>query len=330
MPFTTGKSPQKIPLRRIPAGKPERSFDDKIYSNKVGYMPMKIKKLLFVTRFDELRFDALESLLDLRKAALEHVVFLNVIEREKVAMRRGTGYGKTEELRLKEKANIRFIDWAENLFEQGMEVGVYIVVGSFVQQVVSSCKKENADMVVISPPKKGKLEQLYSGSDITEIVRRTETPLLVYKNPLQKVDVPISPFIRPLLAMDWSPAGERAVDYLKGLSSVVEEINVIHVVDEKDLKGSTVTELQKVRKENRSKLDRICDSLEVAGIDAKSHVYVGDAVHEVEQATQECHATMIIIPTSGKSSWKERFIGNTPRALAERSVFPVLIIPDPS
>ncbi len=41
---------------------------------------MKVKKLLFVTKFEELWFDALESLMDLRKVGLNHVVFLNVIE----------------------------------------------------------------------------------------------------------------------------------------------------------------------------------------------------------------------------------------------------------
>ncbi|MBW2370725.1 MAG: universal stress protein [Deltaproteobacteria bacterium] len=80
---------------------------------------MKIQKLLFVTQFEELWFDALQSLMDLRKDALGHVIFLNVIERDKVALRRGVGYQKEEEIKLREKANIRFIDWAETLFEQG-------------------------------------------------------------------------------------------------------------------------------------------------------------------------------------------------------------------
>ncbi len=91
---------------------------------------MKIKKLLFVTKFESLCYDALQSLLGLRKSGLEHVVFLNVIEREKVSMRRGKGYVKEDAVRLKEMANIRFIDWAENLFEMGMEVGAYIEVAS--------------------------------------------------------------------------------------------------------------------------------------------------------------------------------------------------------
>jgi len=53
---------------------------------------MDIKKLLFVTKFEELGFDALQSLLSLRKASLNHVVFVNVIERDRVAMHRGAGY----------------------------------------------------------------------------------------------------------------------------------------------------------------------------------------------------------------------------------------------
>ena len=89
---------------------------------------MKIQKLLFATRLEELWFDALQSLMDLRKADLNHVVFLNVIERDKVAMRRGTGYQKGEEIKLREMVNVRFIDWAETLFEQGMEVGALILL----------------------------------------------------------------------------------------------------------------------------------------------------------------------------------------------------------
>ena len=116
---------------------------------------MDIQKLLFVTKFDELRFDALQSLLPLQKAALNHVVFLNVIEREKVALRRGKGYQKEEEVKLREKANIRFIDWAESLFEQGLEVGVYIVVGGLVAEVIKAAQKEESDLIVIGRSQKG-------------------------------------------------------------------------------------------------------------------------------------------------------------------------------
>ena len=288
---------------------------------------MEIKKLLFVTRFDNLRFDALQSLMDLKKAALNHVVFLNVIERDKVAMRRGKGYEKSAEIRLREKANIRFIDWAETLFEQGMEVGVYIVVGSFAGQVIQAAEKESVDLIVLSPEKKGRFEQLYSGSDITEIVHRSATPVLVYKYLAQKGPLAENPFEKPLLATNWSAASQRAIDYLKSLKTVIREVDVVHVASEKDLKETSAMGIQKTRKESRQKLDALCDELEDFGITAKPHVYIGGTVAEIDKAARECQSSMIIAGSPHKRLWKDRWGTSISKGLAEQSIFPILLIP---
>ena len=288
---------------------------------------MDIQKLLFVTKFDELRFDALKSLLPLQKASLKHVVFLNVIEREKVALRRGAGYQKEEEIKLREKANIRFIDWAENLFEQGLEVGVYIVVGDFVKQVIESSEKEDVDLVVLGPSRKGKLEQLFSGSDVTEILHRSGVPVLIYKNISPGGIITDKPFDRVLLATDWSPSGDSAIACLKKLSAVIEEIHVIHVADEKSLQSDSAMAVQKTRKEARNRLEKICDVFEAEGIHSRPHVHIGDVETEIEKAAHECRATMVVAGTSGKKSWKERLLGSVPNALIENSIFPVLLIP---
>jgi len=206
---------------------------------------MEIKKLLFVTKFEELGFDALQSLLTLSKAALDHVVFITVIERDRVALRRGVGYQKKEEIRLRETANIRFIDWAEDLFEQGMEVGVYIPVGSLAGEVIKAAQKEDADLIVIGRSDKSLLEHFYSGSDIVEIIRRTSIPVLVYKPIAENAFVLERPFERILLATDWSPASLRAADYLKDLKGVVQQIDVVYVADKKELSGSSAMDIQK-------------------------------------------------------------------------------------
>jgi nucleotide-binding universal stress UspA family protein len=287
---------------------------------------MKIKKLLFVTKFEELGLDALQSLLSLRKAALEHVVFVNVIERERVAMRRGTGYNKEAEIRLRETANIRFIDWAENLFEQGMEVGVYIVVGSLVGEVIKAAQKEEADLIVIGRSQKGVIEQLYAGSDITELLHRTARPVLVYKYLSENSFALDTPFERPVLATDWSPASLKAVDYLKELKEVIKEIHVVHVAAQKKLSGSAMA-IQKTRKKMRRQMDEICRTFEAEGIAARSHVYVGNPEQEIEKAARECQATLIVMGSSGKASWVERWLGSTPRSIAEKSAYPTLLIP---
>ena len=283
--------------------------------------------MLFVTKFEELGFDALQSLLSLRKASLNHVVFVNVIERDRVAMHRGAGYLKEEEIRLRETANIRFIDWAEDLFEQGMEVGIYIVVGSMVSEVIKAAQKEESDLIVIGRPHKGVLEQLYAASDITELLRRAAIPVLVYKQ-LSETAISIEkPFEKPLLAIDWSPASLRAVEYLKVLKDVITEIHVIHVVGEKELKGASAMEVQRKRKETRKKLADICDVFETEGVKADAHVYIGNAEDEIERAAREHQASMIVLGSSGKTAWVERWLGSTPQSIAEDSIYPTLLIP---
>jgi nucleotide-binding universal stress UspA family protein len=288
---------------------------------------MDIQKLLFVTKFNDLCFDALQSLLTLRNANLNHIVFVNVIEREKVAMHRGLGYQKIEEVRLRETANIRFIDWAETLFEQGMEVGVYIVVGNLVTQVFEAARKEDTDLIVIGRSQKRLIDQLYAGSDVIELIRRASIPVLVYKPMPDKVEVWDKPFERPLLAVDWSPASMRAEEYIRPLTRVVQQVHVVHVAQEKDLKGKTSMEVQKLRKETRYKLEEICDRLAGVGIDARAHVYIGDPIQEIEKAARECQATMVVLGSSGKTEWVERWLGSVPQYIADKSDYPTLIVP---
>jgi len=290
---------------------------------------MDIRKLLFVTKFEELGFDAVRSLLALTKASLEHIVFITVIEREQVAMRRGTGYRKDEEIRLRETANIRFIDWAEDLFEQGLEVGVYIVVGNVVSEVIKASQKEAADLIVIGRSHKGILEHLYSGSDVVEILRQASVPVLVYKHLSDNSLAVQEPFKRPLLAVDWSPASLKAIECMRTLMSTMEEIHFVHVASEKDLKSESAMQIQKTRKETRKKLDDIAEPFESEGVRTDSHVYIGDPIEEIEKAARDCQASMIVLGSSGKNAWIERWLGSIPQHLAEKSIYPTLLVPMP-
>ncbi len=289
------------------------------------------RKMMFVTQFEELGFGALQSLLVLRGAGLEHVILLNVIERDRVAMHRGLGYDKDEERRLKEQANIRFIDWAESLFETGMEVGDYIVVGNVVSDTLEAVVAEDADLIVIGQRKRKMIEFFYSGDDIIELLRRSHRPVLIYKelesNSCTDTCLADNPFCRTLLAVDWSPACLLAVEYLKTMKTVVQDVSVIHVASPKELKGTSSLDIQKLRKEKRGRLEEICEALEAEGIHCRSHLYVGEPVTEILRAAKEFNASMIVMGSSGTSVWRERWIGSTPRTIVEKSPYPALIIP---
>jgi len=224
-------------------------------------------------------------------------------------------------------ANIRFINWAETLFERGLEVGAYIVVGSLLKQVITAIDKEDIDLVVVGHEKKGRIEQLYSSSGILEIIRRSQTPVLVCKYKSDNTIAVEKPFERPLLATCFSKTSLRAIDYLKPMNQVIKKATIIHVADPKSLKESSAMGVQKTRKEIRRKLDDLCDMLDEAGIDASPAVYVGHPAKEIITAAKECNATMVITGTSSSPSLKEKLVGSTPRYLAEKTIIPTLLIP---
>ena len=289
---------------------------------------MEINKLLFVTKFEELCYDALKSLLVLTDSALEHVIFLNVIEKDKVALKRGSGYLKEEEVKLKETANIRFIDWAENLFEMGLEVGAYIEVSTLIPEILNVVEKESPDLIVIGRSHKGPLEQLYASSDVLELIRRTDLPVLVFKHMAEDNILPEKLFERPLFATNWKGSAERANACIKGFGSVIGELHVMHVLKESALKSKDSHAVQKVRKDQRRQLDNLCDDFEDAGINAKPHVYVGNPQKEIEKAAREYQASMVILGSSEKAALLERWTGSITKHMADKSIFPCLIIPD--
>ena len=212
---------------------------------------MKFKKMLFVTDFDELWFDALESLMELRKAGLNHVVFLHVIRKESVTMRRGKGYLKDEDIRLRQMADVRFIEWAESIFEKGMECGAYVVVGDPLPKILSTAETEGIDLIVTKAHKTTKLERLYAGSTTIELLRRSKTPVLVHKYMLPSGKINDKPFEVPLFTTDWSSPCERALEQIITLKNIVKKVVVVHVVNDETVKGKSKNDLMKIQKENK-------------------------------------------------------------------------------
>jgi nucleotide-binding universal stress UspA family protein len=281
---------------------------------------MEIKKMLFVTDFEELWFDALRSLMVLRKAGLDHVVLMHVIDRS-------IGYYTTDEKkRLAAMAEVRFVDWAQSLYEEGMECGSYIVVGDTVSKVLETEEEEKVDIIVISRQKRTKLQKLYIDSKTIEFVRKATTPVLVHKYKLESGGVNERLFERPLLATDWSPPANRALEFLVGLKNIIKKLQVIHVVTEKAMEGLGKRGLQKMERENRRKLDELCEALESEGIEAEYHLYIGDLA-QIENAAREREATLIATGTSGKSAWQSRWLGSVSQQLAEVSELPTLLVP---
>jgi len=288
---------------------------------------MKITKILFVSEFEELWLDALQSLMVLRKAGMNDVVFLHVIHRDKVAMRRGAGYLKQEERKLREIADIRFIDWAETLYEEGMEVVAHIAIGNIVPKILSVTEIEGVDLIITARRKRAKLEELYAGSETSDLLRRTVKPVLIYNYLSQSGKVGENPFERLLLGLDWSESSEKVLDYVLALKGAVKRVDIVNVISEKDIAKLSKMETHKLERGNKKRLDEVCDVLIKEKFDARPHLYIGNTEEQIQKGASEHRATMIVLGAKRKSVWKEKWSGSVSHSLADKSELPILIIP---
>lgn len=295
---------------------------------------MKIKKLLFPTRFKDLAFNMLESLLELRLAGLEEIVLVNVIPREEVAFVPFGGYLKEEEERLREVARIRFEDWQRVISKKGIASKIRIEQGSPVPKILSIAEEEKVDLIVAGREKESSLEKVSLGSHTLNLIRRSPVPILVCKYMVQfewggemLTRVNDLPFRRPLLATDWSEPSEKALKQLLFLKDLPDKVMVTHIIGVKIAKGLDKSRLKDLEQESKKRLKEYCDRLKKGGIEAELHLRPGRTAPEIIRVAREHKATMIIMGTTGKDRFAEFWLGSVSHRVTELSELPVLLVP---
>jgi nucleotide-binding universal stress UspA family protein len=295
---------------------------------------MKIEKILFDTRFRELAFNALEAILELKKAGLETIVLTYIIPREEVAFVPYGGYLKDEEKRLEEIARLRFENWQGTIEKKGIQTRVRIETGIHNAKVLEIAEAEKVDLIVTGRKKRNIFEKVYVGDHILDLLRRSRQPVLMEKymaqfewngEVLTRVNDHI--FERPLLATDWSEPSEHGLEFLSAFKGLAEKIVVAHVIGAKLSKGQTQAALRKLESESMKRLNAYCRRLEKVGFEAESHLSIGKTAAEIIRMSREYEATMIVMGRTGKDWFQEYWLGGVSHRVAENSELPVLLIP---
>lgn len=295
---------------------------------------MKIEKILFHTRFRDLAFNALEALLELKKAGLKEIVLTYVIPREEVAFVPYGGYLKDEEERLDEIARMRFEQWQETIAGKGIKSKVRIETGTVIAELLDIAEEENVDLIVTGRKKRNAFEKVYVGSHVLDILRRSRIPVLMGKYMVQyewagevltRVNDRI--FDLPLLATDWSEPSENALEMIAALKGLTSKVIVVHNIDEKLSKGRDTAALKELEDESKKRLDEYCRRLEQAGLRAEDYLSIGKTAGEIIRLSREHKATLIVMGRTGKDWFQEYWLGGVSHRVAEISELPVLLVP---
>ncbi|MEE4112798.1 MAG: universal stress protein [Desulfobacteraceae bacterium] len=295
---------------------------------------MAFNTLLFHTRFRELAFNSLKSLLELKAAGLKKVILAHVIPREDVAFVPYGGTLKADEKRMREEARMQFDDWIQTIGDPQIEFHQRIEVGTTNAEILNMAKEEKADLIVVGRKKRTALERVYVGTHVLDILRRSEVPVLMSKymvhyewqgESLMRTNEDI--WKRPLLASDWSDPSRRALDATLALKGLVETIIVTHVLGARRVKNLEPPALTRLEAESEKRLQAYCRQVDEAGIQSEYHLAMGRTVEELIKMSRDFGATMIVMGRTGKDWFHEYWLGGVSHQIAELSELPVLLIP---
>ncbi|NTU59429.1 MAG: universal stress protein [Deltaproteobacteria bacterium] len=286
------------------------------------------KKVLFPTLFEALALPCVELLYPLKAAGLEEIVLLHVIDRDDVGYVPFGGFDRGEAEDLKDRAQLRFADWARSVEGAGLRCTRVVETGRPAAKILEVAAREEVDLIVTGRQRHLPLDAAYLGGTSLEVLRRSPVPVLVLKSCDRGLCAAggAAPF-RLLLATDLAPASEPALAFVRGLRGAAPRVDVVHVVRKDELEKLDETGLEREQAARRERIEGICAGLRADGFTADGHVRGGEVADEVLGAAADLQSTLIVTGTTEKQWLQELLHGSPSHRLAELSPVPVLLVP---
>jgi nucleotide-binding universal stress UspA family protein len=290
------------------------------------------KKILYPTDFEEFSLPNLESLACLKKAGLEEVVLLYVIDTD--SFQTEVDGGVTLNLDLVRQTAMQKLDvLAEFLRSEGIGVTSEISIGPLVAEILETAAKQEVSLIVAGRQKRDILGELFVGSTTDRIIRKSKAPVLVAKyHTLQEVEGKVEEsfcldlFRKILYATDWSPGAERAKAFLPALRQVgASEAVVVHVTEKLPYEAEYLNR-EALAQQVEEKMGALEQELQSVGFQVKTYTLEGKPYREINRLATEEDVSLIVMGCHGMG-WVEGMLwGSVSQRVAEYSEKPVLLV----
>ncbi len=295
------------------------------------------KKLLYPIKFEEFSLDVLSCILNFKKAGTEEIILLHVIDVAKLPMDKYHGYHPEDVARLTEVARLKMDEATPIIEEAGIRAKKRIEVGIPYREILRVAKEEEVSLIVSGRQKKGILGEIFIGSNTDKIIRYGDFPVYIPKYPaIFGADREACKrfcerfFSRVLYPTDWSGCAAEALRYLKALKEAgVEEVIVVHVMDEKAMKLQPLEKFKEFERIDREKLEMVKTELTEEGFRVKTRLHVGKPASDLIKIAKEEDVSLIVMGSHGKGYVEGILWGSVSRTVVEYSDRPILLIKSP-
>ncbi|OPY54291.1 MAG: Universal stress protein [Methanosaeta sp. PtaU1.Bin112] len=196
--------------------------------------------------------------------------------------------------------------------------------GSIGEAIVKTAAEENASLICMGAQGKGLIEGMLLGSVSTEVLRMSQTNLLIIRHKIlnegkgrEKESLCRDIFSRVLITSDFSPAGLEAISAIKNLKGI-REILLAHVISKEEEFDEAAKKLNLLREELKGLSGKIT-----------VHVLMGHAAQEILSLALKQDVSLIMMGSQGKSWSRQIRVGSTTFDVARQALSPVLVIRPP-
>jgi nucleotide-binding universal stress UspA family protein len=209
----------------------------------------------------------------------------------------------------------------------GVVAHAEVVSGELLAEINGRAAANGADLLVLGARGASFMRHLLLGSTAERLVRKSNRPLLVVKQP------PHDAYRRVLVAVDFSPSSLPALALARAVAPAAELIvlNAYEVPFEDRLRSAGLAEdtLQRYRTiARRQALQGLHTLLTAAGLEpggTETIVRLGDASSLVLEQEQERDCDLIVVGRHGENALEAILIGSVTRHVLQQSQGDVLV-----
>lgn len=215
----------------------------------------------------------------------------------------------------------RLEEYAEHIEELGFRTEKVVRRGSVQQQIMLASAELGADYISIVFRKKSWIARAILGSNVKDVIRLSDVPVFVYKNPRRKQRA--DRVFRVLYATSLQGRDDSLLTYIRNEDFRADEVTFLYV-------GRRAPD-PVVEKQRRDKTDRDLKVLEDRcglGQQSLQHLSVlGSPRRQILKTARGLPADLVLLGKADASTSREPVLGSTAEEVSYNAPCSVLIIP---
>jgi len=285
-------------------------------------------KLLYAINFEKYETELARGLAELRDVGCDELILAHISNTRR-ALQRIPTLLKDDVMRcIADKSQEKLNEMANAARQQDMPVRTFAESADIAWiGICELARREKPFLIVVGP-----LVGTDLGHTVYFLMHGAETPLLIVKLPKEGGRGPAeiscrTLFRRILYPTDWSPSALKAQDFiLRAAAMGVEEVVVLHAVDQASVDNLDSKQQEKYRAQVQRQLETTRRIFDKAGLKARTVTSEGPPASQINAIAQHENASLIVMGSTGKSVSEEIRLGSISERVARLTDRSLLLV----